>query len=83
MKGIHIHTNKEPRTFPRGNNNEIAKMHVTNFKLSKTTESISTKHPQANDTPGFTNKDNFQKGENVYFPNLYKNSSSFNCLDFL
>ena len=32
VKGIHICSNDDPHLFPRGDNNEIAKFHLRNFK---------------------------------------------------
>ena len=42
-KGIHVCSNEEPHPSPRGDNNEIAKIHWRNFKIfSRTTGQIST-----------------------------------------
>ena len=45
MKGIQVCSNEGPWPFPRGDNNEIAKIHWWNFKIffSRTTWPISTK----------------------------------------
>ena len=45
VKGIQVCSNEGPRPFPRGDNKEIAKIHVRTFKIFflKTTEPISTK----------------------------------------
>ena len=46
VKGIHICSNDDPHLFPRGDNNEIAKIHLRHFLkifLSRTTGSISSK----------------------------------------
>ena len=51
VKGIHVCSNEGPNPSPRGDNNEIAKIHWRNSKIffSRTTEPISTnfgtKHP--------------------------------------
>ena len=50
MKGIQVCSNEGPRIFPRGDNNEIAKLHGRNFKIfSRSTGpgsvKLDTKHP--------------------------------------
>ena len=50
VKGIQFYTNEGPHSFPRGDNNQIAKIHLQNLKtFSQTTRPISpklgTKHP--------------------------------------
>ena len=51
VKGIQVCSNEGPRSFPRGNNYEVVKIHWQNLKIffSRTTEPISnkfgTKHP--------------------------------------
>ena len=44
-EGIHVNSNEGSRRFPRGDNNEIAKIHWRNLKFffSRTTEPMSTK----------------------------------------
>ena len=72
VKGIQVCSNEGPRPFPRGDNNEIAKIHWRNSKIffSRTNEPISTKlgtkHPWVKGIQVCSNEGpcSFSRGDN-------------------
>ena len=74
VKGIQVCSNKGPCPFPRGDNDEIAKIHWRNLKIlfSRTTGPISTKlctkHPWMKEIQVCSNEEPFNshKDNNVF-----------------
>ena len=71
VKGIQISSKKGPRPFPRGDNYEIAKIHLWNLKIFyRTTGPISTKlgtmHPWVKEIQVYSNEEPcpFPRGDN-------------------